>query len=277
MRKQISSKTSSWLSFFEPSSAAGKNTCLRLWIASKAGWPLQTRSRPRSPNARPIVTLVTLVTLVKHGKLVQNQSHFLPNILPFPTALSYTVGRNTCHLHSKKDRGTHHQSSRPQSTSEQRGRCKIDGFTEVCQVPHCESPVNSGYHGSQILILKYNHLPALQYNIISYYRSCGSRSQALLQCNKLRLQGRAALEELQDPKQQKTVSSTLFKSVSELGWEISIGFMLITCNQACCKTKPSKNTSNLPRFATHLRSAKNLDIFLFHMCLGALHFSLRIF
>ena len=31
-----------------------------------------------------------------------------------------------CHLHSKKDRGTHHQLGRPQNTSEQRRRCTID-------------------------------------------------------------------------------------------------------------------------------------------------------
>lgn len=81
-------------------------------------------------------------------------------------------------------------------------------------IPHCASQVNPGYHGSQIFILKYNHLPTLQCIIYidNYIAVVLQPFSSATNCD-----CRA--------KQRKTFSSTSFKLVCELGWEISIGFI----------------------------------------------------
>ena len=65
-----------------------------------------------------------------------------------------------CHLHSKKI----------EALITNQAPLKIPQSKDAVarSIPHCASQVNPGYHGSQIFILKYNHLPTLQ---CIFYRS----------------------------------------------------------------------------------------------------------
>ena len=108
---------------------------------------LASRSRPRFDHPRRSTHPI--------GPMV-NQSHFLPNTLPFPVVLSCIV---IC-IRKKIEALITNQAALkiPQSKD-----------AVARSIPHCASQVNPGCHGSQIFILKYNHLPTLQCIIYRSY------------------------------------------------------------------------------------------------------------